>query len=182
MSKSIESYYQESGRAGRDNLPAECIILYQKKDFSRVVCMLRNAQGFNKVSFKNAMNQAQKMQHYCQLKVCEPKMFMILSCFTHIYWIIDSLFIEHRMNAGESHYLNILENVSIQMLANMVLIPATIVWKIKQAIEKWQYTISRDNQNLPTNCDFVNLNTRSNFCLLFFYLLFNCNTMFGIDF
>ncbi|CAO2827453.1 unnamed protein product [Amaranthus hypochondriacus] len=68
MSKSIESYYQESGRAGRDNLPAECIILYQKKDFSRVVCMLRNAQGFNKVSFKNAMNQAQKMQHYCQLK------------------------------------------------------------------------------------------------------------------
>lgn len=73
MSKSIESYYQESGRAGRDNLPAECIILYQKKDFSRVVCMLRNAQGFNKVSFKNAMNQAQKMQQYCQLKVCEPK-------------------------------------------------------------------------------------------------------------
>lgn len=69
MSKSIESYYQESGRAGRDNLPAVCIVLYQKKDFSRVVCMLRNGQGFKIEIFKAAMAQARKMQQYCELKV-----------------------------------------------------------------------------------------------------------------
>ncbi|KAG8479291.1 hypothetical protein CXB51_029713 [Gossypium anomalum] len=77
MSKSIESYYQESGRAGRDNCSAVCIALYQKKDFSRVVCMLRNGQGCKSQSFKTAMAQAQKMQQYCELKdECRRKILL----------------------------------------------------------------------------------------------------------
>ncbi|AQK48379.1 ATP-dependent DNA helicase Q-like 1 [Zea mays] len=68
LSKSIESYYQESGRAGRDELPAHCIVLYQKKDFSRIVCMLRNGENFRSESFRVAMEQAKKMQAYCELK------------------------------------------------------------------------------------------------------------------
>ncbi|MGH9756877.1 MAG: HRDC domain-containing protein, partial [Candidatus Acidiferrales bacterium] len=32
LPKSIEQYYQEAGRAGRDALPADCILLWQKRD------------------------------------------------------------------------------------------------------------------------------------------------------
>jgi bloom syndrome protein len=45
------------------------VVLYQKKDFSRIVCMLRSGGNARSETFKAAMVQAKKMQAYCELKV-----------------------------------------------------------------------------------------------------------------
>ena len=40
----MENFYQESGRAGRDNLPAKCILLYKFSDIARLSTMVFTEQ------------------------------------------------------------------------------------------------------------------------------------------
>ena len=44
LPKSIEQYYQEAGRAGRDGLPADCVMLWQPKDTGLLVYFIDQLQ------------------------------------------------------------------------------------------------------------------------------------------
>lgn len=44
LSKSLEGYFQEAGRAGRDGKPSNCVIFYAARDIPRIMNIIRNGE------------------------------------------------------------------------------------------------------------------------------------------
>lgn len=76
MPKSVEHYQQETGRAGRDGLEAECVLLYSGADFMSWKSILeKSAQepGVDASFLPGALQHLNDLDRYCRGAVCRHR-------------------------------------------------------------------------------------------------------------
>jgi ATP-dependent DNA helicase RecQ len=74
LPRNIEGYYQETGRAGRDSIPSECLLLFARGDVSKQMRFIDEKPDVNEQAL--ARKQLFKMVEYADAPQCRRKFLL----------------------------------------------------------------------------------------------------------
>ena len=76
LPKSLEAYYQETGRAGRDGLPAEAYMLYGLDDVGKLKSLLARAETTSERQRHVERQKLEAMLGYCETTRCRRQVLL----------------------------------------------------------------------------------------------------------
>jgi ATP-dependent DNA helicase RecQ len=71
LPKSLEQYYQEAGRAGRDGLPADCLLLWRKKDAGLLAHFIGDIEDLNER--QRAWDRYRTIRNFVESAACRHR-------------------------------------------------------------------------------------------------------------
>lgn len=138
LPRTLEGYYQETGRAGRDGKDLDCILFYSYTDARLLILLINRDKDLDRASKENHMNKLKQVIQYCENKT-DCRRQQVLQYFNEVFDRKDCLkkcdnCVSENTSASVSkditeHAKNIIQMIQLMQSENVTLIYCQDVYR-----------------------------------------------------